>query len=81
MRAAVHQRAFGRGRAAFPLPLRGEAETGAHGGQDVPVRTFTPLLGAEILLEPRAELTLTVDPAFAHGFLVDTGEVHFADAP
>lgn len=40
-----------------------------------PVHTFTPLLGAELVLEPRAEVRLDVDPAFEHGILVDTGAV------
>jgi redox-sensitive bicupin YhaK (pirin superfamily) len=43
------------------------------------VRTFTPLLGAEITLEPRATITLTVDHAFEHGVLVDSGHVRVAD--
>ncbi len=44
-----------------------------------PVHTFTPLLGAQIALEPRATITLAVDPAFEHGLLVDTGHVRVAD--
>lgn len=43
-----------------------------------PVRTFTPLLGAELTLEPRATVTLTVDTRFEHGVLVDSGEVSVA---
>jgi quercetin 2,3-dioxygenase len=48
---------------------------GALAGSTSPVPTHTPLLGAEILLEPRAELTLEVDPEFEHGVLVDAGPV------
>ena len=33
----------------------------------------TPLLGAEILLEPDTRLALEVDPEFEHGVLVDSG--------
>ena len=40
-----------------------------------PVETFSPLLGAELILDPHATLALDVDPAFEHGVLVDTGEV------
>jgi quercetin 2,3-dioxygenase len=40
-----------------------------------PVRTFTPLLGAQIDLEPGAELTLDVDPEFEHGVLLDHGAI------
>jgi hypothetical protein len=38
-----------------------------------PVRTFTPLLGAEVRMEPGAELTLELDPGFEHGLLLDRG--------
>ncbi|MES4892268.1 pirin family protein [Streptomyces sp. NPDC096012] len=51
---------------------------GSLAGAVSPVRTFTPLLGAEIVLEPRAALTLAVDPGFEHGVLVDRGEVRAA---
>lgn len=40
-------------------------------GQTSPVHTYTRLLGAEIVLEPRARLTLAVDPSFEHGVLAD----------
>ncbi|MFM9443807.1 pirin family protein [Streptomyces acidiscabies] len=46
-----------------------------------PVRTFTPLLGAQITLEPRATITLAVDTGFEHGLLVDSGDVRVADTP
>lgn len=51
---------------------------GSLAGHASPVRTFTPLLGAEIVLEPGASLTLAVDPAFEHGLLVDEGSVRLA---
>ncbi len=40
-----------------------------------PVPTHTPLLGAQLDLVADASLTLGLDPAYEHGFLVDTGEV------
>ncbi|WP_010148995.1 pirin family protein [Serinicoccus profundi] len=40
-----------------------------------PVTTYTPLLGAEIVLEPGAGLELGVDPDFEHGVLVDHGSI------
>ncbi|MER6678198.1 pirin family protein [Streptomyces sp. NPDC000983] len=43
-----------------------------------PVRTFTPLLGAEILLASGATVTLPVDPGFEHGLLVDSGDVRLS---
>ncbi|MFD8033649.1 pirin family protein [Streptomyces sp. NPDC059717] len=51
---------------------------GSLAGHNSPVRTFTPLLGAEIVLEPGATVTLGVDPAFEHGLLVDHGRVGMA---
>jgi len=47
-------------------------------GARSPVLTFTPLLGAEIGVEPQAQVTLDVDPRFEHGVLVDTGAVTMA---
>ncbi|MGW7366637.1 pirin family protein [Streptomyces sp. NPDC054841] len=51
---------------------------GTLAGETSPVRTFTPLLGAELLLAPGATVTLPADPAFEHGLLVDAGDVRFA---
>lgn len=51
---------------------------GSLAGDDSPVSTFTPLLGAELVLRPHATLALDVDPAFEHGVLVDTGTVGLA---
>ncbi|HET6694423.1 MAG TPA: pirin family protein [Pedococcus sp.] len=60
-----------------PPPVRVEGATvrvllGTLLGQSSPVRTFTPLLGAEVVLEPGARLTVEVDPSFEHGVLADT---------
>jgi redox-sensitive bicupin YhaK (pirin superfamily) len=44
-----------------------------------PVRTWTPLLGAEVVLEPGGRLELDVDPAYEHGLLVDTGSISLGD--
>jgi len=52
---------------------------GSLAGNVSPVRSFTPLLGAEITLEPRAEVLLAVDSAFEHGLLVDSGDVRLID--
>src|SRR5690606_24543013 len=38
-----------------------------------PVTTYSPLLGAEIVLRPHAALVLDLDPAFEHGVLLDRG--------
>jgi hypothetical protein len=45
------------------------------------VRTFTPLLGAELVLDPGARLDLAVDPAYEHGVLVDQGSLQVAEQP
>lgn len=68
-----------------PVPVRIDGVEirvflGSLAGAVSPVRTFTPLLGAEIILEPRAAITLTVDSGFEHGLLVDHGDVRIADA-
>ena len=44
-------------------------------GHTSPVRTATPLLGAEVLLEPGTTLVLDVDETFEHGLLVDSGSI------
>jgi redox-sensitive bicupin YhaK (pirin superfamily) len=44
---------------------------GSLAGHTSPVQTFTPLLGAELLLDPGATATLEVDPDFEHGVLAD----------
>ena len=44
-------------------------------GARSPVRTFTPLLGAELTIRPRARVTFDVDPGFEHGVLLDAGAV------
>ncbi|MER6523951.1 pirin family protein [Streptomyces sp. NPDC001508] len=52
---------------------------GSLAGVTSPVPTFTPLLGAEIVLAPHASVTLALDPGFEHGLLVDRGDVRLAD--
>ncbi|TDC03859.1 pirin family protein, partial [Streptomyces sp. 8K308] len=69
-----------------PEPVRVEGAEirvflGSLAGAVSPVRTFTPLLGAELLVEPRATLALTVDPDYEHGLLVDRGDLLLADTP
>ena len=48
-------------------------------GSRSPVHTFTPLLGAQIDLDPGARgRRSTVDPAFEHGVLLDQGGLEVA---
>lgn len=63
-----------------PEPVRLGAATlrvflGEVGGGRSPVRTFSPLLGAQIDLPAGARVELAVDAGFEHGVLVDTGEL------
>jgi quercetin 2,3-dioxygenase len=62
-----------------PLPA-GEMRVfiGALGGTTSPVRTYSPLLGAEVVLAAGAEHTFTVDASFEHGVLVDQGVAEVA---
>ncbi|WP_427017690.1 pirin family protein [Pseudarthrobacter sp. P1] len=46
---------------------------GTVGGQSSPVATFTPLLGAELVLEAGATVSYPVDAGFEYGILVDSG--------
>ncbi|RLK62347.1 pirin family protein [Actinokineospora cianjurensis] len=54
---------------------------GSLAGSKSPVATFTPLLGAEVVVEPRDRVTLDVDPAFEHGVLLDTGQICVSGEP
>ncbi|GGM36049.1 pirin family protein [Promicromonospora citrea] len=42
-----------------------------------PATTYTPLVGAQLDLEPGAEVRLDVDPGHEHALLVDAGDVTF----
>ncbi|TCW25457.1 pirin family protein [Dietzia cinnamea] len=44
-------------------------------GSSSSVSTYTPLVAAEIRLDPGAELTLDVDPEFEHDLLADSGDL------
>jgi quercetin 2,3-dioxygenase len=44
-------------------------------GLESPVPTYTPLLGAEIVLAAHARVSLPVEPSHEHGVLVDAGPV------
>lgn len=47
-------------------------------GVTSPVPTFSPLLGAEVTLDPGASVEWAINPAFEHGILVDQGPVEVA---
>jgi redox-sensitive bicupin YhaK (pirin superfamily) len=48
---------------------------GSLAGSTSPVRTHTPLLGAEVLIDPHSQVSPAVDAGFEHGVLVDRGPV------
>jgi redox-sensitive bicupin YhaK (pirin superfamily) len=54
---------------------RGRVFLGTLLGHTSPVSTYSPLLGAELVLDPGVVLPLHVDPSFEHGVLVDLGSV------
>lgn len=49
-------------------------------GESSPVTTHTPLVGAELRLDPDSTLEIEADRAFEHGILLDSGELHVAVA-
>jgi len=55
---------------------RGRVFLGTLLGDTSPVSTFSPLLGAELVIDPDVVVPLEVDPSFEHGILVDRGSVH-----
>lgn len=61
--------------------LRGSATgrvfIGSLAGHSSPVGTFSPLLGAEIVLQADSQIRLQVDPTYEHAVLVDSGQVRF----
>lgn len=64
-----------------PRAVRGPGWTasvflGTLAGSTSPVATATPLLGAEVVLDPGAEADLAIDEAYEVGVLVDHGSVH-----
>ena len=55
--------------------LRCRVFIGSWLGQSSPATTHTPLLGAELLLQPGTSVDLPLDREFEHGVLVDAGDV------
>jgi hypothetical protein len=56
-------------------PARLRVFLGSLAGSTSPVGTSTPLLGAQLDIEPHSTLRLDVDPGFEHGILVDSGDL------
>ncbi len=69
-----------------PEPVRGdgwEARVflGSLLGSSSPVQTYSPLLGAELVLRPGARVRVPVDPTFELGVLVDSGSLRVDGSP
>jgi redox-sensitive bicupin YhaK (pirin superfamily) len=54
---------------------------GSYGGVSSPVRTYSSVLGVEVVVAPGAQLVLALDPACEHALLVDRGPVAVDGAP
>ena len=59
--------------------MRKSEKLGSLAGDTSPVPTHSPMVGAEVVLDPGAEVGLDLDPAFEHGVLVDLGPVAVDD--
>jgi redox-sensitive bicupin YhaK (pirin superfamily) len=59
----------------------GRVFLGSLAGAVSPVPTFSPLLGAELIIVPGRGLSLAVEPEFEHGVLADTAGVVLAGTP
>ncbi|MFD4439133.1 pirin family protein [Nocardia sp. NPDC058519] len=55
--------------------LRATVLIGALGGVASPAKAYTPIVGADIVLDPDAEVSLPLDRAFEHAVLVIEGTV------
>lgn len=69
-----------------PSPVRVDGATvrvflGSLAGESSPVVTATPLLGAQLDLDPGARVHLDVDPGFEHAVLLDVGAVSVDGVP
>ncbi|WP_392424600.1 pirin family protein [Barrientosiimonas humi] len=55
--------------------VHGRVFVGSLAGAESPIETATPLLAAEIRLEPGSDWQVEVDPGFEHAVLLDDGDV------
>ncbi|MEE6287902.1 pirin family protein [Georgenia sp. MJ173] len=53
--------------------MRLQVFMGSLDGVSSPARAYSPLVAAQVDLEPGAEVTVPLDPAFEHGILLDAG--------
>ncbi len=60
--------------------VRARVFLGRLAGHASPIHTFTPLVGAEVLLDAGARCALPVDPGHEHALLVDEGAVELSGA-
>lgn len=48
-------------------------------GASSPVHSHTPMVGAEITIDPHSEIVLDLNPEFEHGVIADSGTIVVAD--
>ncbi len=60
--------------------LRAVVLLGTVAGMTSPAETFTPLCGAQLDLDPAADVALELDPSYEYGVFVVAGRVEVADA-
>ncbi len=71
------------GRRAWVLFVSGGARAGPGpaGGVSSPAVAYTPIVGADLRVEPGAAVDLTLEPEFEHALLVIDGELAAGDIP
>lgn len=52
---------------------------GSLAGSTSPIKTHTPLVGAELRIDAQSSITLDIDPSFEHGVLIDEGDITVED--
>lgn len=65
-----------------PVTINGGAVLvfiGSLAGSTSPIKTHTPLVGAELRIDAQSSITLDIDPSFEHGVLIDEGDITVED--
>jgi len=61
--------------------MRGKVLIGELDGVSSPARGHTPIVGADLIIDPGAMITLTLDPAYEYGVFVVEGGVRVESTP
>ena len=54
---------------------------GKAAGHSSPATAYSPMIGADLILEPSADLCIPIDPAFEHAILLIDGDASLGDEP